>query len=193
MSLRSFSKYLPHFAFAVGLLSAPAQATVITFEDSGNDAFLSQGYQGFAWLGGAGPSSWVNATPSNGLDFFSAHSGTHYIWSNGGTSLTMSDGLFDFDGMWARTSGASGQVTAHGFLSGLELYTTTFTIGGSYSNVVLNFDGINSITFDETPQFNVIIDDITVNGSVPDGGSTLCLLGLALGAFGWMRRKLGSA
>jgi hypothetical protein len=144
--------------------SRPASAELITFEDAvpENGAFVPQGYKGFQWTGGFGDFSWVLATPTDGQDIFSPHSGTNYIWSNGGTSLTLSDGTFDFNSMWVKTGGGTGTDTAHGFLNGTEIFTQQFAVGTTYSLVTLNFTGIDTITFDTTP-FNLVADDITVN------------------------------
>src|SRR2546430_12641291 len=41
--------------------------------------------------------------------------------------------------------------------SGVEIFTQTFSVGQTYSQVTLNFSGIDKIIFDQT-QFNLVMD-----------------------------------
>lgn len=196
------------YGFAVAVLGLLATAAgharaelVITFEDAApeNGNHVAQGYKGFQWTGGFGTGSWILATPSDGADGFSARSGTNYIWNNGGTSLTMSDGLFDFNSMWVRSGQLAGTGTAHGFLNGVEIFSQQFAVGTSYSHVALNFMGIDEIRIDQT-RFTLVIDDISVNtpsvsatpepSSLASTGTAALMLG---GGWVWRRRKTGRA
>lgn len=193
---RYFNKLHSARVLMVALFLAPvmAQAATITFEDAvvENLANVAQGYKGFQWGGGFGDNSWILVTPTTShLNFFSAHSGTNYIWSNNGTSLKMSDGLFDFNSMWVRIGGSGfGTVnTAHGFLGGVEIYNQEFAVVSTYSEITLNFLGIDAITFDAMPQFNLVMDDININAAAVPEPATLALVGLGLLGLGFGRRR----
>lgn len=172
-------------------LSLTAHAVTIDFEDA-SGPFLDI-YQGFSWSGGAGSNSWVVAEEGGGLDigFNSAHSGTHYVWSNGGTYLTMAGGIFDFNSVWAQGGhGSSDLLTARGYLAGSEIYNHTQNLSGyTYQNILLNFVGVDTVRFDYVS--NLVLDDIVVNGSsVPDRGSSLSLVAFGLLAVASLRRKM---
>ena len=173
-----------------------AQAGVITFEDAtpANGLYVAQGYKGFGWTGGSVQNSWVLGKPGSIGDFFTAHTGSSYVWNNGGTSLTMSGPVFSFNSFWVRFGhpvqpGAT--QTARGFLNGIEIYTRTFNVGNDYSQVNLNFAGIDSIKFDESVT-NLVIDDIvveTANSAVPEPASMITLAAGALCMLGFRKRK----
>jgi hypothetical protein len=169
-------------SLATCLLPNSARAEVIDFEDASpiSGFYIPAGYKDFTWSGGSGSTSWLLAEPN--ADFYSAHSGTNYVWSNSFVSLTLAGSVFDFNGMWAFGANGSfdGNLIAHGFLNGAEIYTQTVGLTGSYSEVTLNFTGIDSLKFDGG--YTLVIDDISVSRtrSVPESSSCLALFGLAV-------------
>lgn len=183
---------------------ATASAEIINFEGAVADhvtgIHVEQGYKGFDWTGGLGNSSWVLVTAGDGQDHFSAHSGNQYVWSDTGTPLTLSNSsAFDLNSLWIEASSTSSKTeVAEGFLNGVQIYSKTFTVDDNYTELDLNFAGIDTLTLSPTGSdgvlFNVVIDDINVTTgvtpSVPDGGATSSMLGVALAAIGAVRRKL---
>lgn len=185
--------FCPLFLLATFL--STARATIIDFEDAPAGVGLPAGYKGFTWSGGFGADSWMSAIDGVASDLTSqpdAFSGTHYVWSNGGTSLTMSNGLFDFNSVWV--SGRSNlYITATGYLGGtMTHFNAQLLAPDTYTRLNLHFTGIDSVRFDYGA--NVRLDDIEVNvsqgTSVPDSGSSYILLGGGLLSLAWMRRKV---
>lgn len=183
--------------------AAPLRAqTTLGFEGL-TGTFVPQGYGGFSWVGGWGENSWVLANPwgpDNGHpDLLRPSSGTQNAWSNGGTQLDMvfaSATLFDFNS--AYLSGAYGSCdnlssesqTVRGFLAGVQLYEATVNLSCSVmQQFSFNFAGIDQVTFDQDP-YNLLVDDITINGSsVPEPASLVLLATGLIALMPAVRRK----
>lgn len=197
--------FMGALAFAICLMPKNVHATLIDFENAvpdGNGWNIPNGYEGFDWSGSEGNNSWVLATPTDGEDLFSVgtgHSGTNYIWSNGGAQLSMSpvSGTFDFTSMWAYEPQWSSQdMTVDGYLAGNLIYSDTVTLGQSYQLYTFDFTDVDTVVFPISGlgTYNLAVDDITVNAnSVPDGGTTVTLIGTALVGLAALRRKFARA
>lgn len=173
-------------------------AGIIDFDDldSTSGTFIAQGYNGFSWLGAEGTGSWINnAITENSTG---AHSGHNYAWSNGGSHLELSDGLFDVNSMWLRTrlDISSRDIWFSGSLGGTELYTHNQTITNQWSLITLNFDGIDKLNFNSSPVANIFVDDINFSRNAVPEPSTFALLGIggiALVGYGWRRKRQQAA
>lgn len=178
-------------ALLLSIITTSAHAVVIDFEDIVNPGcctFLADGYQGFTWSGSAGPNSWVIADQATSIfPGAQAHSGQNYAWSNGGADLSLSNGMFDFNGMWARGGHEGFSTTATGYLNGVAVYSQDFTVTMDYQLFDFNFTNIDNLTFTDQAN-NLLIDDMTVNATVPES-TTLTLLGLGLLGFGIRKRR----
>lgn len=196
-AVRVFVTYA--IALSASLIGSTAQAMVIDFEDIQNPDCctpLISGYQGFNWYGGSGNGSWVITNEDLGTaeDLpeswgWSPHSGANFAWSPL-TSLTMSsDSTFDFNSVWVRGGSSGGSNTVQGFLNGNLIYSQLFEAGKTYQLLSLDFIGVDQITFAETTEFNLLIDDITVNATRIPEPASLALFGIALAALGATRLK----
>ncbi len=190
---------------------AVAGSMLIDFEDATRVGdFIDPTYKGFQWGGAFGQSSWIlgNTTlPPGSTDnsYPPAHSGIQYVYSNGGNALTLSDGTFDFNGMWAKAAVDSAHtmdVTVHAFRKDatnteIEVGSTTIHVTSAYTQFAFSpnlpiFTNIDKITFDSYSS-NLIIDDITVTtpntAATPEPASlTLAAIG-ALGLAGYRLRQ----
>jgi len=179
-------KLLPLLAFtAAALLSPLGQAN--TFGFAGLSASDMTTYQGFNWSGGDGANSWV----SGALGGPDAPLGA--AWSNGGTNLSMkldAPGTFTFDSisLFANASawgGSPSAVTIEGWLAGKVIDTFTTPILDSlsrtaYTNFVLDWGNIDTVTFNESPNENIELTNVTIN-AVPEPASIALILAGLLG------------
>jgi hypothetical protein len=194
---------------ALAALACSAQAATIGFEGFTGSQAISN-YDGFVWSGGRGSDSWVvSNSAANIFKGKTAHSGSDYVWNNGGTSLQLeaaSGGTFDFDSMWSRSGNGSISFTVEGFLDGREVYSKSIHQGAGYALDIFDFNGIDKLVLSATTP-NLLIDDISATlvvaspapaPAAPPGTSTvmepgapaLLVAGLGLLAVVGRRRKL---
>jgi hypothetical protein len=149
----------------VGILSfagSGASAAVITFDDlpdivpSGSEpvALIPDGYQGFTWVG-----PWYYTDPTEWNTYWGDTTGgydealvsaPHIAFNGGGSSLSLTDGVFDFLGTYMTSAWNEGlNVTVQGFLSGAEIYSQTVILSQAVQTWVdFNFTGIDELTFE---------------------------------------------
>ena len=182
------------------LACADAQAAnhVITFDDLSapvgafSAAVMPAGYRGYNWS-----EHWtLSQASANWFTGVQAHSGTNFGWEGGANPMELvaaNGGVFDFVSFWGRDGSGVDTITAHGFRSGAETSTRTFTVTDVYALVTLNFIGIDRLVIDapsaSTGITNLLVDDITVS-AVPEAPMALMWLG-GLAAFGMARAARG--
>jgi hypothetical protein len=182
-------------AVAVAALTATAanaSSQTIGFEGLGFTELTST-YQGLSWTGAWGTTSWVVSPADIGIFAGQdAHAGTEYAWSNGGTTLdlTEADGSkFNLDSMWTRGGNGGISFVATGYANGVAVYSQSISEGTSYTLNTLNFNGIDKLELSDQTT-NLLLDDITIStpSAVPEPGSMGMLLA-GLSALGVMARR----
>ena len=131
------------------------------------------------------------------LDGIAPHSGNYQVFGGGGivpanisqTLATMAGQSYTVD-LWAAGSINSG----FGVLwNGSFVFSHTFTQAAGYTEFTFNVTASSASTqIGFTLPRGIVMDDISVNPTtVPDGGTTVSLLGCALLGLAGLRRKLG--
>ena len=179
-------------------LGVSAQATTITFLENGANVNLgssstfTEGSASLTAYASPGQSLYAKNTGGDevGLGINSDPTGDHEIWGSTYIQLlTSTSGGFDLTGV------SFGSVTGNdvaevyfstalgtlGTLIGTYTTDTTFSVASADQNGYINI---------AVGGGNILLGAVT--GTVPDGGSTVALLGLGLTAVGLLRRKLAA-
>jgi len=185
---------------AVCVLASQAHATTIDFEDvatplgGGQFAYLTTQY-GLTWTGIYDDYS-VVVSPDTSIYFSGtapAHSGKNFAWSGGSTEFTIEGAAFTLNSLWMRTPWATAPLQVKGFKNGVELYSASMSISGTYEQKIFNFVGVDKVTFYGNNSGNLIFDDMVINevAAVPEPATYgMLLAGLGLvGAAGRRRRR----
>jgi hypothetical protein len=183
-------------ALSILAVSAIGQAQATTFgfaADVGGNVVIDQGYQGFDYGGGSGTNSWINDTSDDIDSYYGIGSTTlGAAWSNGGTPLTLTSaaaGQTFGIGSLSLDVGNTESVTIEGLLSGnvVDSWTGTIANQSAYTNVVLNWTGID--TLDLSGGYNLFVTNINTSSSNVPEPASLALVALGLLAAAVARRK----
>ena len=197
-----------------------ASATTITFEgtafsDSSIHYISSYSEQGFTLGSSTGNTgskfgvigsthSWYSGSTALYNNLLGTYSWSVLNRNDGGLFGVQSIDLFevskpftDVQGLQIR--GLPSTITFEGFNLGTKVASQTFTIDGLLGGqtVVLNsdFNNLTSFRFNSSASsiYNLSQFDNIVVSAVPDGGSSLALIGVAFGALGFARRFTAKA
>ena len=191
----------------VGLLAAgSANATPFGFAADGGGNFISQGYQWFNYYGSEnGTSSWANDTVfEHGIGYGIGPTALGAAWNNrfhpGFTrffpnappsilTMTSSTAGQTFDiGSLSLNTPRTESVILDGYLNGLlvDSWTGLITNQFSYTNVTLNWTGIDRLNI--SAQGDFFVTNIDTSQNVPEP-ATIALFGLGLLGFAAARRR----
>lgn len=167
-------------------------ASTLTFDDlppTGSFSSIPSGYGGLNWSS----DFWYinrNLHPGSGYDLGTV-SGEYSAFNAFDSEVSVDNGTFTFDSAYfASAWDASQTLHVEGWLAGSQVYVADHTIVNTGPTFYTFNWTVDEVRFDSSgTQF--VMDDMTINtGAVPDGGSILTLLGLALGFVGVARRFL---
>jgi len=176
-------------------LGISAQAITITFQENGSNLALgssstfTEGAASLTAYASPGQSLYAKSAGGDeiGLGINSDPTGDHEIWGStfiqllSSTSGTVVTGLALGSVTYPDVANIYFSTVLGTLGTKIGTYTsdTSFTIASAYQN---GYIGIYA------PNGNILVDSATVQ--VPDGGTTVAMLGLGLTAVGLLRRKL---
>jgi PEP-CTERM motif len=185
---------IPHLCrlalpLALALTTSLASATVLTFDDLGDDGDVPVHYGGLDWSG----SSWFQYAGEQAP--FAAHSGDRRAtlgWDGSAdTSAVRFQTASSFTGAWF--AGYEGVSVTIDLYSGGTLVASTATLDLSASPVFLasSYSGlVDRLVFRSNDPANFVMDDLTFTAAVPEPSTAvLSLAGLGLVGFVARRRR----
>jgi len=179
-------------ATALLIMSVSANATVLSFDDTSYQGTywgdLQAGYGGLNWSSnfdvyyGPGLSSGYNA---------GTVSGDYAAFNSYGVDVSLSNGVFDWDGAWFSDPHDNTLLSISGYANGTLLYSTNLQL--AFSSPIwfqADWTGVDTIIFNVAENDWFTMDDFTFNESsqIPEPTS-LWLLGLGLVSLRMCRKK----
>ena len=149
-----------------------AGQSIATAQDTGSGSVTSI----TGLFSGSGDVDFFNIYISGGIFSATVSSSTDpmlFLWDSAGNPLLFNDDYFGLQ------SHIGGSFADGDYILGISQYANGYGLHFADSGWSSDFHGTNSYT---------ISLENTSGTSVPEGGSTLALLGLALCGFSWMRR-----
>ncbi|SEL82596.1 PEP-CTERM protein-sorting domain-containing protein [Roseateles sp. YR242] len=173
----------------LALAASLASATVLTFDDLGEDGYVPVDYGGLDWSG----SSWFQYAGEQSP--FTAHSGDRRAtlgWDGSAdTSAVRFTSASTFAGAWF--AGYEGVTVSIDLYSGGLLVgsTATLDLGASPVFLASGYAGlVDRLVFRSSDPANFVMDDLTFAAAVPEPTTGVLLLaGLGLVAFVARRRQ----
>lgn len=168
---------------AYSLMTASAQANVLTFDDVADNAALPQPYHGFDWSGILGSTTFISGNP--------------FVYNQDGqigSSIKLNGGgTFIFNGADFVSPAGVQVVSFRGYdlTNNLMFQSNDFSVGSAaFQNIELNWVGISRLAVINQNGQYWGMDNFTFNEPLPvPEPATLGLLGLALAGIGFSRRR----
>jgi hypothetical protein len=163
-----------------------SRATMLTFEDLGTaTGSVPSNYAGLTWA------NWVHY--GQPLPPFDPSSGQVRLLPQTTTATILFDQDVTFVGAWL--AGHAFDQYFEGYNNGIKIFESSHVAndGSNFGQLfTLNWTGVDEIRFQAGSSDQTAFDDLQYNvlESVPDGGTTVSLLGFALLGLAVLRRKL---
>lgn len=182
-------KFLYKLLLSASLLVAGnVGATTLAFDDLGGGyQEVPATYNGFNLTGFAvlDNSSGFGAKATSGSSYAYI-----YCCDRSDTIRSATGATFDLiSGDFSVLQGRSDVFTVKGFLEGNELYVINLNVNSGITSQLLNFSGVDLVTFSSNYSNNLTVDNLLITtGNVPEPAS-LALLGVGMLGFITSRRK----
>ena len=212
----SSSKFL--FSLCLGVLlllgSSAAQAVVLTFEGLGDQESINNYYAGGFGGSGSGPGPNYGITfTSDSLSVIDADNGgsgnfsnnpsghTIMFFLNGADTMNVAAGFTTGFSFFYANNGGDGLVSVYSGLNGTGTLLTTLSLPNTpnpfnvWVPVGVSFGGTAMSVVWSGSANHIGFDDVTLGSNrpgLPDGGSTIMLMGMAFAGIAVLKRKLVS-
>lgn len=192
VSMKNHTSKLTLILAAILTVLSPvaAKATVLGFDDLTTTniyALSPTGYGGLNWS----TNFYIldkNNFPGTGYEN-GVVSGNYVAYNAGVEDVSVSGSAFTFDSAYFASAWNDQILHLEGWLDGAMIYSADIAIVTSGS-ALFNFNWtVDTLTFHSTANSQFVLDNMSINSaSVPDGGPSFALLGLALLGLGVTRR-----